>query len=91
MHGIWFFLLELIINHRVPVPTTKSLDLKAQSLVIATVLPTAPHLLLNPPFLIMKQEEGGGVILRCFYWLLNVKLQFQGLLFSQSKINFFGL
>lgn len=77
-------------------PTTKSLDLEAQSLVIAIVLPTAPlprppNLLLNPPFLIIKQEGGGGVILRCFYWLLNVKLWFQGLLFSQSKINFLGL
>lgn len=72
-------------------PTTKSLDLEAQSLVIAIVLSTAPHLLLNLPFLIIEKEGGGGVILRCFYWLLNVKLWFQGLLFSQSKINFFEL
>lgn len=74
-------------------PTTKSLDLEAQSLVIAIVLPTppSPNFLLNPPFLIIEKEGGGGIILRCFYWLLNVKLWFQGLLFSQSKINFFGL
>jgi hypothetical protein len=39
----------------------------------------------------MEQKGGGGVILRCFHWLLNVKLLFQGLLFSQSKINFSGV
>lgn len=72
-------------------PTTKALDLEAQSLVIAMVLPTALHLLLNLSFLIMEQEGGGGVILRCLCWLINVRLWFQGLLFSQSKINFFGL
>lgn len=47
-------------------PTTKPLDLEAQSLLIAIVLPATPHLLLNPPFLIIQQEGGGGRYFKMF-------------------------
>lgn len=78
-HGILFFMLELIINHWSS--TAHNKVLRPRNWIICDRCSPTPALSLTVS---CSWREGGGVILRCFYWLQNMKCQFQGLFFPEQ-------